>query len=209
MPEDSHIHTHRRQNLKSHFEINYLYERSLGGNESSLRERKTVRIKERRDTTVWRIECDKKFVSCAAWFIKLREEYRLRPLRATFWREYDFKRMKRQEVGGNCIMRSSVICTLNQMLLGWPSQGGWGGGLYRARGGDEKYVKTWLGRLKERDHSEDLHVDGVGIKMDHGEIGFGNLHWIHLAPGTDRWRAFVNTVMKLLIPQKSGNFLIR
>jgi len=55
MPEDSHIHTHRRQNLKSHFEINYLYERSLGGNESSLRERKTVWIKERRDTTVWRI----------------------------------------------------------------------------------------------------------------------------------------------------------
>jgi hypothetical protein len=28
-----------------------------------------------------------------------------------------------------------------------------------------------LGRLKERDHSEDLHVDGVGIKKDHREWG--------------------------------------
>jgi hypothetical protein len=31
--------------------------------------------------------------------------------------------------------------------------------------------------------------------MDLGEIGIGDVDWIHLAPDTDRWQALVNTVM--------------
>jgi hypothetical protein len=38
------------------------------------------------------------------------------------------------------------------------------------------------------------------IKMDHREIGFGDVDWIHLAQDSDRWRAFVNTVMSLRVP---------
>jgi hypothetical protein len=53
---------------------------------------------------------------------------------------------KRDEVAGGwkiCIMRSSISCTLHQILLGWANQGGWGGwGLWRAWG-DEKYIEKF------------------------------------------------------------------
>jgi hypothetical protein len=38
------------------------------------------------------------------------------------------------------------------------------------------------------------------IKIDLREAGFGDVDWIHLAQDRDRWRAFVNTVMNLLVP---------
>jgi hypothetical protein len=40
--------------------------------------------------------------------------------------------------------------------------------------------------------------DNVG--MDLGEIGFGDVDWIHLAQDRDRLRALVNTVMNLRVP---------
>jgi hypothetical protein len=36
--------------------------------------------------------------------------------------------------------------------------------------------------------------------MDLGEIGFGDVDWIHLAQDRDRWRALVNMVMSLQVP---------
>jgi hypothetical protein len=38
------------------------------------------------------------------------------------------------------------------------------------------------------------------IKVDVREIGWGGTVWIDLAQGRDRWRAVVNTVMKLRVP---------
>jgi hypothetical protein len=38
------------------------------------------------------------------------------------------------------------------------------------------------------------------IKMDLGEIGFGDVDWIDLAQDRDRWRALVNTLMNLRFP---------
>jgi ribosome biogenesis protein Nip4 len=38
------------------------------------------------------------------------------------------------------------------------------------------------------------------IKMDLRDIGFGDVHWTHLAQVRDRWRALVNTVMSLRVP---------
>jgi hypothetical protein len=38
------------------------------------------------------------------------------------------------------------------------------------------------------------------IKMDLGEIWFGDVDWINLAQDRDRWRALVNTVMSLRVP---------
>jgi hypothetical protein len=37
------------------------------------------------------------------------------------------------------------------------------------------------------------------IKMDLGEIEFGDVDWIHLAQDRDTWRALVNTVMNLRV----------
>jgi hypothetical protein len=38
------------------------------------------------------------------------------------------------------------------------------------------------------------------IKIDLREIGFGDVDWIDLAQGRDRWRALVNTVMNIRVP---------
>jgi hypothetical protein len=38
------------------------------------------------------------------------------------------------------------------------------------------------------------------IKMDLGEIVFGDVDWIHWAENRDRWQALVNTVMNLQVP---------
>jgi hypothetical protein len=38
------------------------------------------------------------------------------------------------------------------------------------------------------------------IEMDLGEIGFGDVDWIHLAQDRDGWRSLVNMVMNLRVP---------
>jgi hypothetical protein len=56
-----------------------------------------------------------------------------------------------------------------------------------------------LGRLIRR-------WEGI-IKIDLGEVGWGGIVWINLAPNRDQWRALVNTVMNLRGPQNEGKFL--
>jgi hypothetical protein len=38
------------------------------------------------------------------------------------------------------------------------------------------------------------------IKMDLGEVGWGDVDWIGLAQDRDKWRALVNAVMNLRVP---------
>jgi hypothetical protein len=66
-------------------------------------------------------------------------------------------------------------------------------------GGGEVYAGFWWGNLRERDHLEDLGVDGriilrwVFRKLDEG------MDWNDLVQDRDRWRSLVNVVMNLRV----------
>jgi hypothetical protein len=64
-------------------------------------------------------------------------------------------------------------------------------GTYNILVGRPKGMRT-LGRPRRRWENN--------IKMVLGGIVFGDVDWIHLAQGRDRWRALVNTVMNLRVP---------
>jgi hypothetical protein len=53
---------------------------------------------------------------CETWSLTLREEQRLRVFEKRVIRR--ILGSKREEVGENCTMRSSIICTLHQLLFG-------------------------------------------------------------------------------------------
>jgi hypothetical protein len=38
------------------------------------------------------------------------------------------------------------------------------------------------------------------IRMDLGEVGWGDMDWIYLAQHRNRWRALVNSVLNLQVP---------
>jgi hypothetical protein len=46
------------------------------------------------------------------------------------------------------------------------------------------------------------------IRMDLREISWEVVDWMHLAHDRDKWRALVNTVMNLQVPENAWNFLI-
>jgi hypothetical protein len=54
--------------------------------------------------------------------------------------------------------------------------------------------KRPLGRPRRR------WVDNTRIRMDFGEVGWGDVDWIGLAQDRNRWRALVNSVLNLRAP---------
>ena len=43
--------------------------------------------------------------------------------------------------------------------------------------------------------------------MDPQEVIWGGIDWIDLEQDNDRWRALVNVIMNVRVPQNAGNFL--
>jgi len=56
------------------------------------------------------------------------------------------------------------------------------------------------GHLMERNHLEDLGVDGANIKINLQEVRWGGMDWTDLAQDRYRWRALVKAVMNLRVP---------
>jgi len=58
----------------------------------------------------------------------------------------------------------------------------------------------WWGNLREKDHWEDLDVDGriiLGWIFGMWDV---SVDWMELVQDRDRWRALVSAVMKLRVP---------
>jgi hypothetical protein len=70
---------------------------------------------------------------------------------------------------------------------------------YLVLGRGEVYTGFWWGNLKETDRLVDTEVDGRIILRWTFRSGMWVTDWIDLVQGRGRWRALVNTVMKLQV----------
>ena len=147
---------------------------------------------------------------CETWSLTLREEHRQgvfenRVLRRIFeYMRYDvtveWRKLRNEEL-------NYLYCSLNIFRVIKSRRMRWAGhvacmeerrGSYRVLVGRHDGKRT-LGRPRSR--WED------NIKMDLQEVGCGGMDWIELAEDRDRWRALVNAVMNLRVPQNARNFL--
>jgi len=68
------------------------------------------------------------------------------------------KKIKWQENGENCIMRSFMMCTAHWILCGWSEQGDCEG--------KKNSNRIWFKNRKQNDHFENLDVDGrIALKL--------------------------------------------
>jgi hypothetical protein len=75
----------------------------------------------------------------------------------------------------------------------------WAGHVARVEG-ERKVYKVLVGKTEgKRPLGRPRRRREDGIRMDLMETGWGSVEWIQLAQDRDRWRAVVNTVMKLRV----------
>jgi hypothetical protein len=69
--------------------------------------------------------------------------------------------------------------------------------------GEEVFYRILIGRPEgKRPLGRPRRRWERNIKMDLREIGINGVNWIHLAQDRVQWRACVNTVMNLRVPQE-------
>jgi hypothetical protein len=67
--------------------------------------------------------------------------------------------------------------------------------------GDRSGVyRVWWGGVMERDHMEELGLEGRTLKWICKKWDVVGVDWIDLAQDRDRWRALMNAVMNLPVP---------
>jgi hypothetical protein len=104
---------------------------------------------------------------------------------------------KKTDRGENYIMMNFTASILHRILLGYVARMGEGRVVYRVLFGRPEGKRS-LGRPRHRWE--------YNIKMDLREIGIYGANWIQLAQDKVQWRACVNTVMNLWVPQESRIF---
>jgi hypothetical protein len=92
------------------------------------------------------------------------------------------------------LVRNFIICTHPQLSLGISSEGEWGGrGMWHAWQSRENFTRFWWESPKERDRSEDQHVDGrMESEWMLGKLVWGvwiGFDWLRL--GTGGWLLWV------------------
>jgi hypothetical protein len=76
-------------------------------------------------------------------------------------------------------------------------------------GEGRKVHKVLLGKLeRKRPLGRPRRRWEVGFKMDLREIDWGSVEWIQLAQDRYRWRAVVNTLMNLRVPERGLSELL-
>jgi hypothetical protein len=61
--------------------------------------------------------------------------------------------------------------------------------------------RVLVGRPEEKRPPEGpVHKWEDNIKASHQELRWGDMDWIYLAQGWDRWRVLVNVVLKFRVP---------
>jgi hypothetical protein len=139
---------------------------------------------------------------CETWSLTLREEHRLR-----VFENRVLRRMfgpKRDEVTGewrklhsgdlhNLYASPDIIRQIKSRTVRWA-------GYVACRGEGRNVYMVLVGKPKlKRPLERPRHRWEDGIKMDHREIGWGGVEWIHLALYRDHWRALVNAVLNLQV----------
>jgi hypothetical protein len=140
---------------------------------------------------------------CETWSLTLREEHRLRVfenrvLRRIFGPKGDevigeWRKLHNKELH-DLYFSPSIIRIIKSRRMRWAG--------HVARMGEKMNSygllvgkpegKRPLGRPRRR------WVDN--IRMDHREVGWGDVDWIDLAQNKKRWRALVNSVLNLRVP---------
>jgi hypothetical protein len=140
---------------------------------------------------------------CGTWSLTLREEHRLRVfvnrvLRRIFGLKRDevtgeWRKLHNEELR-DLYSSPSIIRIIKSRRMRWAgyvAHMGQKRNAYRLLVGKPE-EKRPLGRLRHR------WVDN--IRMDLGEVGWGDMDWIGLAQDRNRWRALVNSVLNLRVP---------
>jgi hypothetical protein len=140
---------------------------------------------------------------CETWSLTLREEHGLRVfgnrlLRRIFGSKRDevtgeWRKLHKEELR-DLYSSPSIIRIIKSSRMRWAG--------HIARMGEKrKAYRLLLGKPEGKRPLGRPRLNWVGdIRMDLGEVGWGDVDWIGLAKDRNRWRAVVNSVLNLRVP---------